>query len=82
MLYRKPLKKIRQKNHHMMQEILLSAKGLSRSFDNTKAIKDINFEIHRGEVVALLGPNGAGKSTTLNIITGNLYPHSGEVKHL
>lgn len=63
----------------MIQETLLSVKGLSHSFNGTTAIKEINFEIHRGEVVALLGPNGAGKSTTLNIITGNLCPHSGEV---
>jgi len=64
----------------MTQEILLSVKGLSRKFDGQKAIEDINFEIHRGEVVALLGANGAGKSTTLNIITGNLAADSGEVR--
>ena len=58
----------------MIQETLLSVKGLSHSFNGTTAIEEINFEIHRGEVVALLGPNGAGKSTTLNIITGNLCP--------
>ncbi len=63
----------------MTQETLLSVKGLSRSFDSQKAVEDINFEIQRGEVVALLGANGAGKSTTLNIITGNLTPDSGEV---
>lgn len=63
----------------MTQETLLSVKGLSHSFDDQKAIENINFEIQRGEVVALLGANGAGKSTTLNIITGNLKPDSGEV---
>ena len=64
----------------MTQETLLSVKGLSRSFDSQKAVADINFEIQRGEVVALLGTNGAGKSTTLNIITGNLTPDTGEVR--
>ena len=64
----------------MTQETLLSVNGLSRSFDGQKAIDSISFEIQRGEVVALLGANGAGKSTTLNIITGNLTPHSGEVR--
>ncbi len=63
----------------MTQEILLSVKDLSLSFNGQKAIEDINFNIHRGEVVALLGANGAGKSTTLNIITGNLAADSGEV---
>ena len=64
----------------MTQETLLSVKGLSRSFDGQKAVEDINFEIQRGEVVALLGANGAGTSTTLNIVTGNLTPDSGEVR--
>jgi ABC-2 type transport system ATP-binding protein len=63
----------------MTQEILLFVKDVSHSYDGQKAIENINFEIHRGEVVALLGANGAGKSTTLNIITGNLAPHSGAV---
>jgi ABC-2 type transport system ATP-binding protein len=63
----------------MTQETLLSVKGLSHSFDGKKAIENVNFEIRRGEVVALLGTNGAGKSTTLNTITGNLNPDTGEV---
>ncbi len=63
----------------MTQETLLSVQNLSRNFDGHKAIGNISFEICRGEVVALLGPNGAGKSTTLNIITGNLIPNSGDV---
>lgn len=64
----------------MTQETLLSVHNLTRSFDNHTAIHNLNFEIHRGEVVALLGTNGAGKSTTLNVVTGNLKPDSGDVK--
>lgn len=64
----------------MTEETLLSVTGLTRSFDGQKAIENISFEIQRGEVVALLGANGAGKSTTLNIITGNLAAHAGEVR--
>ena len=63
----------------MTQETLLSVKQLSHAYGDYKAIENISFEIHRGEVVALLGANGAGKSTTLNIITGNLAAVSGEV---
>ena len=63
----------------MTQETLLSVRNLSRNFNGQPAIENINFEVNRGEVVALLGVNGAGKSTTLNIITGNLIPNTGEV---
>ncbi len=44
------------------------------------ALKDINFEIKRGEAVAIIGRNGGGKSTLLEIITGTLTPTSGEVE--
>ena len=64
----------------MTQETLLSVQNLTASYDGKEAIHDLNFEIHRGEVVALLGTNGAGKSTTLNVITGNIKPDTGEVK--
>lgn len=44
------------------------------------ALKDINFEIKRGEAVAIIGRNGGGKSTLLEILTGTLTPTMGEVK--
>jgi lipopolysaccharide transport system ATP-binding protein len=44
------------------------------------ALKDINFEIKRGEAVSIIGRNGGGKSTLLEIITGTLTPTTGEVK--
>ncbi|EYE87395.1 ABC transporter ATP-binding protein [Fervidicella metallireducens AeB] len=45
-----------------------------------KAVDDVNFDIHRGEIFGLLGPNGAGKTTTIKMITGLLRPTSGSVK--
>ncbi len=46
------------------------------------ALKGVSFEVEPGELVSFLGPNGAGKSTTLKILTGVLFPSSGEVNVL
>ena len=43
------------------------------------AVKDISFEIPKGEMVGFLGPNGAGKTTTIKMLSGILHPTSGEV---
>ena len=48
----------------------------------TEAVKNVNFSIAEGEIVGFLGPNGAGKTTTLKILSGILYPTSGEASVL
>ena len=47
-----------------------------------KAVKNISFEIEKGEIIAFIGPNGAGKSTTIKMLTGILYPDKGQIKVL
>ena len=44
------------------------------------ALKDINLEIEKGEIVALLGPNGAGKTTLISVVCGIVNPSSGTVR--
>ena len=45
-----------------------------------KAVDNISFEVEEGETIAFIGPNGAGKSTTIKMLTGILYPNSGNIK--
>lgn len=48
-------------------------------FKEVKAVDDISFSIEKGESVALLGPNGAGKTTTMKMLSGLIYPTSGNI---
>ncbi len=52
---------------------------VSRSFPGVLALRNVNFDVRTGEVHALVGENGAGKSTLINIVSGVLPPHSGEL---
>lgn len=58
---------------------MLKVSNISRSYDDFAVIKDISFNVNKGEVVGLLGANGAGKSTTLNMIAGYFPPNTGRV---
>lgn len=53
-----------------------------RQYEQTLAVKDVNFTIEEGELVGFLGPNGAGKTTTLKMLSGLLYPTSGSANVL
>ena len=49
-------------------ENILSAKNISKSFEGTKVLKEINLSINQGEIISISGPSGAGKTTLLNIL--------------
>lgn len=61
------------------QIMLVNASGLSRHYNNHCAVESLHLTLGKGEVLGLLGPNGAGKSTTMQMISGNLAPTSGEI---
>ncbi len=63
-------------------ELVISAKGLRKTYGDFVAVDGINFEVARGEAFGLLGPNGAGKSTTMRMITSTLARTSGELEIL
>jgi ABC-2 type transport system ATP-binding protein len=52
---------------------------LKKYYATQKAVDDISFNINQGDIFGLLGPNGAGKTTLLRMITGILYPDSGDI---
>lgn len=60
-------------------ENTVAVRDLSRNFGPLSAVRGVNLELRRGEILGLLGPNGAGKTTTMQMLTGNLAPSSGSV---
>jgi len=58
---------------------MISFSGVSKYYDNTTALKDINLSIEKGEMVFLTGPSGAGKTTLLKLIYAAEFPDAGEI---
>lgn len=61
---------------------MLQVKGLSKSFGGVQAVKNVDLEVHQGEIVGLIGPNGAGKTTLFNMISLFLESNSGEISFM
>ncbi len=59
---------------------MIRADGLTRTYGDFFAVRDVSFRIPRGQLVAFLGPNGAGKSTTMKLLTGVLAPTAGSAE--
>ncbi|MDA9658104.1 ABC transporter ATP-binding protein [bacterium] len=64
----------------MSQDTLININNVKKTYaDGLEALKGVNLEIKRGEILALLGPNGAGKTTLINAICGIVIPTSGHI---
>ena len=64
---------------HMSQ---VEVSHISKSFGNVEAVRDVNFEVGKGEIFGLLGPNGAGKTTTIRVMLDIFKPERGTVSIL
>ena len=58
---------------------MIEIKKLYKNFGRIKAINNVSLSLKQGEIVTLLGPNGAGKSTFMRLLTGFIYPDSGQI---
>ena len=58
---------------------VIRVRGLRKAYGDHLAVRDVDLDVHRGEVLALLGPNGAGKTTTISILEGFLEADAGAV---
>ncbi|MGQ9368015.1 ABC transporter ATP-binding protein [Azospirillum sp. ST 5-10] len=58
----------------------LEVRGLAKSFGGVHAVRNVEFALAGGELLALIGPNGAGKTTTFNMLNGQLLPDEGSVR--
>jgi branched-chain amino acid transport system ATP-binding protein len=60
-------------------QVLLAVENISLAFGGVKAIRDVSFNIRKGEIRAIIGPNGAGKTSLLNVINGFYHPQEGRI---
>ncbi|MCY0859947.1 MAG: ABC transporter ATP-binding protein [Sulfolobaceae archaeon] len=58
---------------------MIRIEHISKSYGNIKAIDDVTFDVHNGEITAFVGLNGAGKTTTIKVSAGVIYPDRGDV---
>jgi len=60
--------------------VVASLQSVCKNYGEVRALRNVNFSVHAGQVVALLGPNGAGKTTAVKLLLGLLQPNSGKAR--
>jgi len=63
-----------------MTDTMLEVDSLEVAYEGVPAVRQLSFDVGRGEIVGLIGPNGAGKSTTLHAIMGLVAPRTGDIR--
>lgn len=63
-----------------MKDIMINVNNLNYKVENTEILKDINFNIYKGDFVGIIGPNGAGKSTLIKILLNEIEDYDGDIK--
>ena len=71
---------VRPTESRAMEFIVAHLEGVDKNYGDIKALRNVNFRVRAGEVLALLGPNGAGKTTAVKLLLGLLQPNSGKVR--
>jgi ABC-2 type transport system ATP-binding protein len=66
--------------HASSRAVVASLESVSMNYGEVRALRNVNFTVRAGEVVALLGPNGAGKTTAVKLLLGLLQPNSGKAR--
>jgi ABC-2 type transport system ATP-binding protein len=61
-------------------DYVIETTHVSRLFDRTPVVQDLNLRVRRGSIYGLLGRNGAGKTTAIKMLVGLIWPHSGQIK--
>jgi ABC-2 type transport system ATP-binding protein len=74
------LQEIQGLRHTSSGTVVASLEGVSKSYGDVRALRNVNFSVRAGQVVALLGPNGAGKTTAVKLLLGLMQPNSGKAR--
>jgi ABC-2 type transport system ATP-binding protein len=62
------------------EEVMIEASAVSKYYGDFIGVENVNFRVHKGEIVGLLGPNGSGKTTTMRMLTGFMPPSAGAIR--
>lgn len=74
----------RRQGQEQPGDYIIQVRGVNKQFGKNKpfVVRDLNFEVRRGEIFCLLGPSGSGKSTTMRMLTGVYKPSEGQIRVL